>query len=266
MICLLALCRRHLSRKLDMFLLLTHSNPVSNLHQSERSDRVHSAERTTSWRRSPRGRSADDPGQRSQADDDKRWYLGGSLMEQTANFDRERIPYGRIRRQSCCSCCFSPLARCAGHGQHLAVGGRCPTDRTAPRTTPTQSYGPRSGPSRLGRYTTPLGPSTTRESSSGACWRGRQPATSTGSATSSSISSGEPVAGWPTSTVRSGDTPRVTAADDSGYESDKAEVHLLGPMSRMCRGDSRLVRRLKAGTQRATGAEERGHGSKGSNV
>jgi hypothetical protein len=139
--------------------------------------------------------------------------------------------------------------------------------RTAPRTTPTLPYGPRSGPPRFGRYSTPWGSSTTRESSCDASSRrGRHPATSTGPASTTSISSGEPAAGWPTSKVRVGDTPRVTAADGSGYESGRAEVHLLGPLSRMCRGDSRLVRRLEAGTQPATGAEERGHGSKGNNV
>lgn len=70
------------------------------------------------------GRSADDPGQRLQADHDKRWRLGGRVMEQTANFDRGRIPCGCIRRQSC----SSPLARSAGHSQHLAFDGRCPSD------------------------------------------------------------------------------------------------------------------------------------------
>lgn len=195
MICLLVLCKRHLSHKLDVFLLLTDSNPVSNLPQSEGSDRVHSAERTTSWRRSPRGRTAYDPGPWSQADDNKRRSLGGSLMEQAANLDRKRIPYGCIRRQSC----SSPLAQDAGNDHHLPVDGRCPSDRTAPRTALTQSHWARLGPFRLGGYRTTAGPSTTRASSSG-----------------------EPVGGWPTSTVRSGDTARVTATDLSGYEIDKA--------------------------------------------
>lgn len=97
-----------------------------------------------------------------QADDDKRWYLGGRLMEQTANFDR--------------------------------------------------------------------------------------------------------VAGWSTSALRSDDTTREMVADGSGYESDRTEVHLLGPLSRVCRGDSGLVRRLNAGTQPATRAGEHDLGSTASNV
>ena len=81
-----------------------------------------------------------------------------------------------------------------------------------------------------------------------------------------STSSGESVAGWPTSTVRSGDTPRVTTADGSGYESDKAEVHLPRPLSRVCRGYSGLVRRLSAGTQPPTRAGEHDLGSTANNV
>jgi hypothetical protein len=139
--------------------------------------------------------------------------------------------------------------------------------RTAPRTTPTLPFGPRSGPSRLGGYSTPLGPSTTSASSSGASSRrGRHPATSTGPASTISISSGEPAAGWSTSTVRSDDTPRVTAAEDSGYQIYRAEVRLLGPLSRMRRGDSGLVRRLNAGTQPATRDGDHDLGSTAGNV
>jgi hypothetical protein len=74
--------------------------------------------------------------------------------------------------------------------------------RPAPRTTPTLPYGPRSGPSRLGRYTT----------------------------------------------------------------SDRAEVRLLGRLSRVCLGDFGLVRRLSAGTEPATRAGKHDLGSTANNV
>jgi Fur family transcriptional regulator, stress-responsive regulator len=53
-----------------------------------------------------------------------------------------------------------------------------------------------------------------------------------------------------------GYTACLAAVDDSGYEIDEVEVIYRGPMSRVCRGNFCRVRRLIAGTQRSTPAEQ----------
>ena len=66
--------------------------------------------------------------------------------------------------------------------------------------------------------------------------------------------------------MRCGDSAHVTVAEDSGDESGKDEVHVLGPRSRMCRNDLDSSDGLK----RAQGVQQElrcaAIGSKGSNV
>ena len=160
----------------------------------------------------------------------------GHLMEPTANFDRERIPYGYIRRLGC-----SPLAT---RGSSLGPY-RSPVERTAS----VRPYSTKNDTDAVVRAE--IGSISNRAvirfpwdaHDNGAIFRRIQRAGSPSrvqrrGTSTTIVSSGDPAAGRSSSTVRSGVMARATRSTEPRF------IYPVS-LSRVCRGHSGLVRRLK---------------------